>query len=109
MYPKNNLFHYENGSTGVCRMMQLQRQGGSQLLLAEPVAKAARLMAMAIAAWKAMFPSKTVEQIRLEKALNKAVLAGDLHWAVLNDVKNGLPIDPALMAQITKYEDPPTR
>lgn len=49
-----------------------------------------------------MFPEKAPEQKELEEKVRAAVVRGDLHWSVLNDVKQGRRIEPEQLAAIDR-------
>eukprot|EP00892_Ulva_mutabilis_P011956 jgi/Ulvmu1/9132/UM005_0230.1 len=52
--------------------------------------------------WATVFPEKPPEQKELEAKVRQAVMRGDLHWSVLNDVKQGRRIEPEQLAAIDK-------
>jgi hypothetical protein len=58
------------------------------------------LASQALRVWRSAFPAKSEDELRLERKIRAAVLRGDLHWSVLNDLKQGKPIQPEQMAAL---------
>lgn len=73
-----------------------------QLRLPPPARRLVSLASLCQMIWASAFPEKPPEQKKLEEKVRQAVMRGDLHWSVLNDVKQGRRIEPEQLAAIDR-------
>jgi hypothetical protein len=88
--------HLASVGKNACRDLR-----GAELLPAPP--RIQRRLEKMQQAWDKLFPVRpppSPEQAQLEERVRRAVMRGDIHWAALEDVRNGKPISPSQIADL---------